>query len=262
MAAKMITDDRAGPLGKSVLLFSGGMDSVCFDYLLKPDVLLYAPCGARYTDAEDTCISMLCETYATIDQRMVEHYDVFDFSEFERDDMIIPNRNAHMVLLASHYGEIIYLSSVQGDRSLDKDEHFYELMRWLLNHMWDEQHWTARREFKVASPFKHLTKSELVKQYLEQDGDAQRLLISYSCYEGDASPRTGRPQHCGVCKPCARKRVALENNGIEIPQGYFAEDFLQMPWFEKLYPQMLRGEYRGAEDADFVHFAKRKGLAG
>ena len=39
--ANMITSGKQKVTGKSVLLFSGGMDSLMFDYLLKPDVLLY-----------------------------------------------------------------------------------------------------------------------------------------------------------------------------------------------------------------------------
>ena len=39
--ANMITSGKQQATGKSVLLFSGGMDSLMFDYLMNPDVLLY-----------------------------------------------------------------------------------------------------------------------------------------------------------------------------------------------------------------------------
>ena len=79
--------------------------------------------------------------------------DVLNLGQYERDDAIVPNRNAHLVLLASHYGEHIMLGSVSGDRSFDKDEKFYFRMEDLLNHMWQEQQWTERK-FKIESPFK------------------------------------------------------------------------------------------------------------
>ena len=44
----MITKEKEKPTGKTVLLFSGGMDSMIFDHLLKPDVLLYLPTGSKY----------------------------------------------------------------------------------------------------------------------------------------------------------------------------------------------------------------------
>ena len=37
----MITSGKQKVTGKTVLLFSGGMDSLMFDYLMNPDVLLY-----------------------------------------------------------------------------------------------------------------------------------------------------------------------------------------------------------------------------
>ena len=48
----MITDNKEKQKNKMVLLFSGGMDSIIFDHLLKPDVLLYIPTGSKYESVE------------------------------------------------------------------------------------------------------------------------------------------------------------------------------------------------------------------
>ena len=56
----MITKGRERVRGKSVLLFSGGMDSVIFDKLLNPDILLYIPTGPVYEEIETHKIKYPC----------------------------------------------------------------------------------------------------------------------------------------------------------------------------------------------------------
>jgi len=249
-APRMITEEKAGPIDKEVLLFSGGMDSLIYAWLLQPDLLLYIPTGARYENTESWWVSQL------LFQNMLPQKSEFltlggalDLGRYERDDLIVPNRNAHLVLLASHYADTIYLASVYGDRSTDKDEGFYELMAGLLTHMWQAQHWTAARRFKIDAPFKDATKRELVKLYLEDGGNPDALRISYSCYRGER-------KHCGVCKPCFRKRVALELNGI-ILKDYWEADFWHCRWYTDLLPLIRSGSYRGREDFDVLEFVSR-----
>lgn len=247
----MTTAQRAGPLARTCLLFSGGMDSLCFARLLQPSVLLYVTSNAPYTAQETQCVEQLRASGAFGAGEFVKLDGVLDLGRWERDDLIVPNRNAHLVLLASNYADEILLGSVEGDRSLDKDPTFYARMTALLDHMWGEQHWTAQRRFAVSSPFKSITKTALVGRFLADGGDANDLLTSYSCYRGS-------PTHCGVCKPCARKRVALENNEVMAPAGYWEREFVEAPWWEALWPAINSGAYRGAEDRDFVAWTTRK----
>ena len=240
----MITKGKEKPTGNMVLLFSGGMDSVIFDHLIKPDVLLYLPTGSKYEDIETKKLDDLAMKGYIDSQKLVVLPDVLNLSLFERDDAIVPNRNAFLLLFASLYGETLILGSVQGDRSYDKDEIFYDKMEALLNHMWQEQHWTEEKTFKVMSPYKNTTKTQLVKDYLADDGKPEILLESYSCYEG-------KEQLCGWCKPCFRKWVSLHNNGIEIPEKYYKYDPWDAPWLPELKPMILEGTYRGMEDIDW-----------
>ena len=57
----MITKGRERARLKSVLLFSGGMDSVIFDKLLNPDILLYIPTGPVYEEIETQKINQLAD---------------------------------------------------------------------------------------------------------------------------------------------------------------------------------------------------------
>ena len=234
--AEMITKGKEQVRGKSVLLYSGGMDSLIINYLMKPDVLLNISMNSAYDARERE--SFPDGEYVFLD-------NVIDLGRYERDDAIIPNRNAHLVLLASHYGETIWLGSVSGDRSFDKDELFYSHMETLLNHMWQSQHWTEERRFTISSPFKDITKTRLVQEYLYSGGKSESLLKSYSCYEGEEL-------HCGHCKACFRKWVALENNGLITGAEYWQKVPWEAPWLEEVLLQIFNGGYRGLEDTDII----------
>ena len=250
--SNMITKCKEKPTGNMVLLFSGGMDSVIFDHLLKPDVLLYLPTGSKYEYIETKKLDDLAMKGYIDNKKLVVLPDVLNLSLFERDDAIVPNRNAFLLLFASLYGETLILGSVQGDRSYDKDEVFYTRMSDLLNHMWQEQHWTEAKNFTVMSPYKNTTKTQLVKDYLADGGNPEILLESYSCYEG-------KEQLCGWCKPCFRKWVSLHNNGITIPENYYKNDPWDAPWLPELKPIILEGRYRGMEDIDWCSALSDKG---
>ena len=231
---KMITDQKETVRNKTVLLYSGGMDSLIIDQIMKPDVLLNISMDSNYDKRERLSMKY--------DDRMIFLDDVLNLGQYERDDAIIPNRNAHLVLLASHYGETILLGSVSGDRSFDKDEKFYMRMEDLLNHMWQEQHWTEERKFEVYYPYKDKTKTELVKEFLENEGQVTALAESYSCYEGGE-------KHCGTCKACFRKWVSLENNGIKF-KDYWIDDPKSANWVDEIKDAVYTRSYRGKEDED------------
>jgi len=238
--------------GKSVLLFSGGMDCLMFSKLLNPDVLLYINSGSQYEKQEQACLNALvAHNYIDKDKLVIDR-DTINLKATERVDFIVPNRNAYYMLVASMHGEEIILSSVYGDRSFDKDNKFYSLMEELLNHMWDEQHWTQKRIFKIHSPYKDTTKTELVELYLAKGGSENALKTSYSCYNG-------QPQPCGVCKPCFRKWVALENNDIGT-SGYFKNNPWEADWLSKVLPKARAGIYRGREDTDIMKALGKKGI--
>ena len=241
--AEMITKGKEQVRGKSVLLFSGGMDSLIINSLLKPDILLNVSMNSTYDDRERETFPNLISEF----EDLIYLDRELDLGRYERDDAIVPNRNAHLVLLASHYGETIWLGSVSGDRSFDKDEIFYNHMETLLNHMWQKQHWTEERRFTVSSPFKDRTKTDLVEEYLEKGGQPQYLLDSYSCYEGEEL-------HCGQCKACFRKWVALENNAVDHNRDtYWKKAPWEAPWLEEVMYQIYNGGYRGDEDTDIIY---------
>jgi len=231
---------------KSVLLFSGGMDSMMYNYLLKPDIILYIEHNNQYQHKEKLSISLLI-LKGLIDKEKLIIERTFDLGKFERDDVIIPNRNLYFITLAAHYGEVIYLGSMNGDRTLDKSIEFYKLSKKLFDYLYQEQHWCEKRTFDIGSPFKKFTKTQLLDKYLNEGGDIGAILTSYSCYEGTDKP-------CGWCKACFRKWVALKNNRVpdNILKDYFEKDPAKAPWLNEILPLIKKGKWRGDEDKDIL----------
>jgi len=246
-------DQRFKRLGRRVLLFSGGMDSLILNYLYSPDVLLFIKHGSTYEKFELENLDRLTSSGWIDSSKLVFLSDCLDLSRWERVDMIIPCRNLFFICFASMYGEEILLGSVRGDRSTDKDYFFFSQVVELLNHIYSESHWCEGRKFKVWSPIKHLTKTEAVREYLQEGGPVEPLLLSRSCYETTDKP-------CGWCKPCFRKWVALVNNRIGV-EGYFENNPWEAPWLPELLPRIRKGEYRGQkEDSDICRALETVGV--
>lgn len=244
MMTEIETKKKDVPTGKSVLLFSGGMDSLIMNYLLKPDILLFISHGNKYQDVEMRQLKKLADK-KIIDKKKLRIFPIGNWlGSFERDDAIIPNRNLYFITIATHFGEKIYLGSVFGDRSKDKSRPFFRKCENMFDYLFQEQHWCKGRTFSISASFKDFTKTQLVKKYLKEGGDGEHLKISYSCYEGKKKP-------CGWCKPCFRKWVALINNKIPTV-NYFEKNPWEAPWLPELLPQIVKGEYRGREDTEIL----------
>lgn len=243
------TNNKEQVRGKKVLLFSCGMDCLCLNQIYKPDILLHINYGGVYGEQEKKSLNNLIKCKAIKKDKVIS-VDIGKWLGLrERDDLIIPSRNIYFVTLAADYGETIWLASVRGDRSFDKDNKFYELMTTLLNHTWDQQHWTEKRVFNISSPIKHLTKTELIKEYLKAGGKKKWLLESYSCYSGKDKP-------CGKCKPCFRKAVALFNTEVRLPKGYFLENPRKNEGIISMKEKIVKGKYRGIEDREICDYMR------
>lgn len=249
----MVTKNR--PTGKTVLLFSGGMDSLIAAWLLKPDILLMLWHGQRYEGVEARGLASLRRASLLPEGPCLMESRALSLGEFEREDAIIPLRNLLFVAIAAQYGEDVYMAAVSGDRSLDKSPEFFRRSGDLLTYLFGEQHWCVARDVRVHAPYLAQTKTEMVRQYLAAGCPAEALLASTSCYDL-AEVRMARG--CGTCKPCFRKWVALRNNGIAVPYGYFLRDPWTAPWLPDAMPAVRAGTYRGAEDRDWLSALETK----
>lgn len=189
----------------SVLLYSGGLDSYCLAALEQPDVLLSMDTGTAYGAVEQAVM----KTPPGLEDRLITAR--LPLAQWERpSDLILPGRNAYLVLSAAQYGDTIMLAATAGDRVKDKDEPFRDYMNALLRHIYSPQWWLPEgRPVELVLPLKHLTKRQIVARYVAAGHDPALLATdTFSCYDPEGF------RCCGWCKPCRRKWVALVINGV------------------------------------------------
>jgi 7-cyano-7-deazaguanine synthase len=143
---------------RSVLLFSGGMDSYAARMLYEPDVLLYVDAGTRYADAE---LRRLPEETIVVDMRVLNTFGVVDD--------IIPLRNLFFVAVAA-----------------------------LLSYLWQKQHWTEGKTIEVAMPMKGMSKTQIIAAVQNKCGDSgvAQLAKSFSCYNPNNDIECGVCKPC------------------------------------------------------------------
>lgn len=125
----------------------------------------------------------------------------------------------------------------------DKSPEFLAAMTEVLNISHRGQYWTEGRTFELRTPFREVTKSDLVRRYLHRGGELSHLLHSVSCY-------SDKPMHCGACSSCFKRWVAL-TNALDC-DAIAAEPYWEHPakwkprqyWVDKLahYPESRREE--------------------
>lgn len=183
---------------KEILLYSAGLDSFpAWHYLGKPEALFF-DIGHRYCNHEYRAIEALRRRWGI---KLTTSREL-DLSAWEQPDGIIPLRNVYFAMLASHHADAIWCIGVKGDHTVDKSpEAFAQMSEFISTY--------AGRQVRVDSPFWDMTKTEIVRWYLDQRLPAKDLLDTFSCL----NPGTSR-LHCGQCGACLRRWISLANNGI------------------------------------------------
>jgi 7-cyano-7-deazaguanine synthase len=205
MSTNRVTTGTTSPSG--ILLCGGGIDSfVAWHYLGKPQAL-YFDLGDRNRDQEYRALDTLARRHSI---RLAVSREL-DLGSWELQDGVIPLRHLHLVTLACHRADTVWCVAVKGNRGTDKSAAMFEGLSELIS-------LAVGRDVRVDSPFRDMTKTEVVRWYVDQSLPVEDLICTHSCMK----PKNTL-LHCGRCAGCLRRWVALANNGIEAP---FAED----PW--------------------------------
>jgi hypothetical protein len=176
-----------------ILLLSGLDSYIAWHFEGQPQTL-YCALGHRYQSKEEQWISEL------VPSTIREH--TLNLGLWEEPDAYIPMRNAFLVMVAAKYSDHIILTVQKGELSLpDRSPPFMHFASGLTSYLND-------RNISITSPFLHMTKTEMVRWYLDQGLPVANLLKTVSCYSGEDKP-------CGRCNACFRRWVAFTNNGIE-----------------------------------------------
>ncbi len=193
---------------KTILLFSGGLDSfIAWHYLNCPPVL-FLNASQSYVKKELKAVKYFARKY----RKMKVYIDSsLDLSLWEEKNHYIPYRNVFFSMIGSLYAPKVYLVGIKGDSVDDNNPIATKNMsKFFIN-------FNANKNINITSPFYNMSKSQIVKWYLEQKLPIQDLLKTRSCYNKNTSGQ------CGKCSSCFRRWVALENNNIK-------EEYDSPPW--------------------------------
>lgn len=228
------------PKGK-VLLYSGGMDSWLIDHIIKPDVILFVRIHTANNEMEyQKLLELLDKGKVKANKLKVVDYDL---SEYERpsQNYYLPLRNLHFVTLAAHYGNEIYLGATGSSTHYDKNMIFAEKSADIISYLLSE---TNEGPVTIKLPFKDTTKTELLKQFIDNGGSIEDAYEStVSCY----TPIDDKP--CMSCTSCMSKFAAFYNNGYKFDDeslkrfmNYVEKNYeVQKPDVITIYEELKRG---------------------
>lgn len=225
---------------KKVLLYSGGMDSYLISKVWNPDVKLYINIHGDYSSDE---IKKLPKDVKVVDFPLL--------GNFELPNKFVPLRNMYFLMIASNFGDEICLGAMAGDwGNNDKTPKFLDDSEALLQYLWADK--KVKKSIKISKEFIHLSKSELLKKYIESGKDVNKIREeTFSCY----TPVGGK--ECFNCYPCFRKFALLYANGC----NYTKEERHKMWEYVKknIIPTKEQGGYpgtyytdRGIESQDLI----------
>jgi 7-cyano-7-deazaguanine synthase in queuosine biosynthesis len=202
---------------KKVLMFSGGMDSYIGRELLNPDVLLYVDTGNRYSVKEKMNLERIRKEQKE-DRIVIEKAEFL--GKFEQPNGYIPLRNLFFAEIGTLYGDTVYMGALKGETSRDKSGKFRKQTTELTNYLWHDLMLTKKKDVKVEFPFEKMTKTQLLKKYLDKGYSAEDLKkYSISCYDTEKL-------RCGDCPSCFRRWVAEELNGLNTTDDYDKPPYL------------------------------------
>ena len=206
---------------KKVLLYSGGMDSYILYKLFKFDEIIFFNMGNEDNKRELEFLKNNDELKDIV--RIID----MPLAQFELENKILPYRNHLLVLMAANFGNHLYLGFTKGDTTKDKDYIYKSQMEGILNYFSLDKMKVAHQlyPYEIVIPFKNMTKSEMLKQYIDEGYNYKDLLTySRSCYSGNE-------RECGVCRSCLRKFTSFMTNNIDISDHFENDPKLELEDF-------------------------------
>ena len=214
---------------KAVIVFSGGIDSVCAVLFLRSRYELYGitfsygqKANKEITAARSFAKKLGLKQHKIVDIGfMKELYGDSNVltstkrnipSKFEYS-IVVPIRNAVFLSVASAWAFTLNASLVAygahtGDKNYpDCRPVFAKKLETAFNQgEIDGINLGLRKSIKIWSPYREgLSKSDLLKDGVKVLGDS--IFNTWSCY-------SNKKYHCGVCESCNNRKIAFQKAGI------------------------------------------------
>ncbi len=220
---------------KAVIVFSGGIDSVCSASFLKPKYDLYGISFSYGQKASQEIVTakrfvkkLGLKQHKIIDINFMKNLygdsnvltsnkkkipSEFDYS------IVVPIRNAVFLSIASAWAYTLNASLVAygahtGDKQYpDCRPVFAKKLESAFNQgEIDGINSGLRKNIEIWSPYRNgLSKSDLLKEGIRNLGDS--IFGTWSCY-------SNKKFHCGICESCNNRKSAFDKAGIKDKTKY------------------------------------------
>lgn len=213
---------------KSVIILSGGMDSVTLLYEQKDDIALAVTFdyGSNHNKREAELAAYHCKQLGIehiiipldfmgkyFKSSLLEGADAIPEGHYQADNMkstVVPFRNGIMLSIACGLAESRGLTKVlianhAGDHAIYPD-----CRATFISAMNDAMANGTYEHINIYAPYTSLSKTDIAKIGKTLGIDYSK---TYSCYKGGK-------KHCGKCGTCVERKEALRDAGIDDPTEY------------------------------------------
>lgn len=213
---------------KSLIILSGGMDSVTLLYDKKDEIAVAVTFdyGSNHNKREEEFAKYHCEKlgieHITIPLTFIHDYFKSSLLEgasaipdghYEDDTMkstVVPFRNGIMLSIAcgiaeSRGFEMVFIANHFGDHAIYPD-----CRKGFIDAMSEAMRNGTYKGITIDAPYTNITKTDIAKIGKSLGIDYSK---TYSCYKGGE-------KHCGKCGTCVERKEALRDAGIEDPTEY------------------------------------------
>lgn len=207
---------------QSVIILSGGMDSVTLLYDRLKDIALAVTFdyGSNHNAREIECARYHCGKlgieHIVIPLDFIHRYfrssllsgaDAIPEGHYASENMkstVVPFRNGIMLAIACGIAESRNLSKVLIANHYGDHEVYPDCRKDFIDAMSDAMRYGTYKTVVVDAPYTMLTKTDIARR-----GNALGIDYghTYSCYKGGE-------HHCGKCGTCVERREALRDAGI------------------------------------------------
>ncbi len=211
-------------MGKSIILMSGGLDSLV-SLGLKRDELniqlgLTFDYGQKAVSKEICASKKICEYYdiehrvikldwlSSITQTaLVSECDIptglsLDDSENSAKSVWVPNRNGLFLNIAGCFADSYGYDFIVIGANKEEGQTFPDNTQEFIDSVNQEFKFSTRVSPKVVAPLINCVKNDIVMLALK---NGVPLELTMSCYQSGE-------KHCGICESCLRLKKALEAN--------------------------------------------------
>ena len=213
---------------KSLIILSGGMDSVTLLYDKKDEIALAVTFdyGSNHNKREEEFAKYHCEKLGIehiiipltiihdyIKSSLLEGASAIPDGHYEDETMkstVVPFRNGIMLSVACGLAESRELEKVLIANHFGDHAIYPDCRKGFIDAISEAMRNGTYKGITIDAPYTTITKTDIAKIGKSLGIDYSK---TYSCYKGGE-------KHCGKCGTCVERKEALRDAGIEDPTEY------------------------------------------